>query len=279
MARLYRACGAASVGHDTDNSIVMAKLLDERVRVVSSWPDAVDAAAQVFVCYPLRQTSAPDGQRGKHNGKSFGDKRCRGSRKWTSNEPVPWPNTYWLACPETVRRVGRLEHMGYVRRYQAEIEASPEYQREFEANHRAYAAARWALLSDEDRAFCEQKGFAAVLRDTGVGGIRCSSQVRCLHVHTAHALATGGNLVGRWVLEALRRGEDALASEYQLFRGPGAAAAPLRDGAERACSACATPPRGASSQLGWRHWLRTRCVPPCLYVLSVADTVCVSSVL
>ena len=43
----------------------------------------------------------------------------------------------------------------------------------------------------------------------GVGGMRGFTQVRCLHVHTAHALVEGGeaNIVGRWVLEALRNGE------------------------------------------------------------------------
>ena len=41
-----------------------------------------------------------------------------------------------------MRRVGRLEHMGYVKRYQERLMASPEYEAAFEAAHRAYAAAR-----------------------------------------------------------------------------------------------------------------------------------------
>ena len=91
-----------------------------------------------------------------------------------------------------------------------------------EADHRRYGEQRWALLTEDDRAWCERKGYDAVLRDTGVGGIRDAGAVRCLHVHLAHALATGGgNLVGRWVLEALSRGEDGRAAEYQrdAFRG------------------------------------------------------------
>ena len=99
--------------------------------------------------------------------------------------------------------------------------ASPEYEAAFEAAHRAYAATRWALLSEEDRAWCEAKGYEAVLRDTG-GGMRGFTQVRCLHVHTAHALVAGGeaNIVGRWVLEALRNGEDAVANDYQKAHEP-----------------------------------------------------------
>lgn len=100
--------------------------------------------------------------------------------------------------------------------------ASPEYEAAFEAAHRAYAATRWALLSEEDRAWCEAKGYEAVLRDTGVGGMRGFTQVRCLHVHTAHALVAGGeaNIVGQWVLEALRNGEDAVANDYQKAHEP-----------------------------------------------------------
>ena len=158
----------------------MAKQLDERVRILSTWPPGAECA-QVHICYPLRQTAAPAAQKEKHNGRTFGDKRCRGSRKWTSDELTPWPNMYWLADPETVRqqacsgaegamqsslsaeqpatlqpcvppcsrnvcpqvrRVGRLEHMGYVKRYQERLMTSPEYEAAFEAAHRAYAAAR-----------------------------------------------------------------------------------------------------------------------------------------
>ena len=125
-----------------------------------------------------------------------------------------------------MRRVGRLEHMGYVKRYQERLQTSPQLERAFHSSHRAYAAARWALLSEEDRIWCEQKGYAAVLRDTGVGGIRCFTQVRCLHVHTAHALAAEGekNIIGQWVLEALRNGEDSVASDYQKSHDLSAAA-------------------------------------------------------
>lgn len=81
----------------------MAKQLDERVRILSTWPPGAESV-QVHICYPLRRTAAPTAQKEKHNGKSFGDKRCRGSRKWTSGELTPWPNMYWLADPETVRQ-------------------------------------------------------------------------------------------------------------------------------------------------------------------------------
>ena len=46
-----------------------------------------------------------------------------------------------------------------------------------------------------------------MLRECGVGGLRVPEQVKCLHLHYAHFLATGDNLVGEWCeneLEARR---------------------------------------------------------------------------
>ena len=79
------------------------------------------------------------------------------------------------------------------------------------AAHRAYATARWAALSEEDREFCTKRGYASVLRDTGVAGLRFENQIKCLHAHCAHALAGGQNPIGARVLEALARGDDAAA--------------------------------------------------------------------
>lgn len=45
-----------------------------------------------------------------------------------------------------------------------------------------------------------------MLRDCGVGGLRFANQVKCLHLHYAHYLASGGdNLVGSWVQSELDR--------------------------------------------------------------------------
>ena len=66
-------------------------------------------------------------------------------------------------------------------------------------------------LSDEDRDYClrSHESFPSVLRDTGVGGQRFPTQVKCLHVHLAHTLAGGRNPVGERVLRMLEEGRDA----------------------------------------------------------------------
>ena len=52
-----------------------------------------------------------------------------------------------------------------------------------------------------------------VLRDTGVGGLRFASQVKCLHAHLAHALSGADNPIGRRVIDALAKGADAKAGK------------------------------------------------------------------
>jgi hypothetical protein len=78
----------------------------------------------------------------------------------------------------------------------------------------------------------QELGWSGVLRDSGVGGMRPEGLVKCLHIHLAHelgarhskvskelvvkeeeedSLASGANLVGLWVVEALKSvGVDGL---------------------------------------------------------------------
>jgi hypothetical protein len=66
------------------------------------------------------------------------------------------------------------------------------------------------ILSDDDKEHCEKEGYASVLRDCGVGGLRFVNQVKCLHLQYGHYLASGGdNVVGEWTrAELVRRGES-----------------------------------------------------------------------
>jgi|AntRauTorckE5430_2_1112549.scaffolds.fasta_scaffold76900_1 hypothetical protein len=68
---------------------------------------------------------------------------------------------------------------------------------------------RWSLLTDSDRRYAESAGYQKALLECGVGGVAYASQVKCLHVHYAHYLATGKNLIGEWVSEELAKGSDS----------------------------------------------------------------------
>jgi hypothetical protein len=190
------------------------KVLDARVRIMAVAARApADNHPIVLVCYPLRDVGAESADSRSFEGRR--DKRGGSLRKWLSESRVPWPNFYWLCCPVLAARIGRLEHLGLVQEWQNEVarHSTASFAQELAAAHKHYAAARWAALSDDDRAFCSQRNeaFVHALRDAGVGGQKFCSQVKCLHAHAAHTLAGGVNPVGERVLGCLARGEDEAA--------------------------------------------------------------------
>lgn len=82
------------------------------------------------------------------------------------------------------------------------FQADPALLDEQQAAHRLYSEERWALLVPEDVEIICKRGWEASYVG-GIGGIINPSNIKCLHCHLAHYLATGSNVVGRWTQEAL----------------------------------------------------------------------------
>lgn len=100
------------------------------------------------------------------------------------DDGTPFPTRYWLSCPLAVRRVGRLESVGGVKRMEARAGQDREFGGRLEAAHRRYAENRDALVPE---------GVAP--RPTGgVGGAELG--VKCLHAHYADHAAGNDNPVG-----------------------------------------------------------------------------------
>ena len=209
----YVACATPYTERDEAwlRSAPLSKALDPNLRVVrvaSRCPRT--GTPRVLECYPLRV--ARDVARSETRGYS--------THKWNpkaGDDPVPWPNTFWLCCPIAMAEIGALEHEGLIKKHNArfrypELQPDPSAAREdarrFAAQHARYAAHRWGLLSPADRAFAEREGYDAVLRGCGVGGLRVPEQVKCLHLHYAHYLATGDNIVGEWCRDALNEARE-----------------------------------------------------------------------
>jgi exopolyphosphatase/guanosine-5'-triphosphate,3'-diphosphate pyrophosphatase len=112
--------------------------------------------------------------------------RCAGGHPLViRNEPVdangaPFPTTYWLTCPETVKAVSRVESEGWIARLNERANEDEAFGDALGAAHRAYA---------EDRG----------TPGGGVGGTRTG--VKCLHAHYAYHLAGGQDPVGKWVAD------------------------------------------------------------------------------
>jgi len=215
-----------------------AKVLDSRVRVVGVAARTAEGTPAVLVCYPLRMTErCGAGAEGTHAARR--ETRGGSANKWRGGALAggrdPWPNLFWLVDPRLfqcaralqnlrrwlrrhplftargdTRRASALEHEGRVQQWQREVAAEPqgEFAAALAAAHHEYGSARWALLSEADREYCLGQPWAVeALRDAGVGGLRYTSQVKCLHAHLAHALAGGANPVGERVLRLVREGE------------------------------------------------------------------------
>lgn len=104
------------------------------------------------------------------------------------DDGTPFPTRYWLTCPLAVKRVGRLESAGGVKRMERRTEANPMLAARLAAADAAYAAERDALIP----------AGTAVRPTGGVGG--AARGVKCLHAHYAHTRAGGDNPVGEAVL-------------------------------------------------------------------------------
>ncbi|HEX6946589.1 MAG TPA: DUF501 domain-containing protein [Acidimicrobiia bacterium] len=103
------------------------------------------------------------------------------------DDGTPFPTLYWLSCPLAVKRIGRLEGGGGVRRMEQKAAADPLFRTRLEDAHSSYEEERDRLVPP-----------AAIPRPSGgVGGARTG--VKCLHAHYAHTRAGGDNPVGELV--------------------------------------------------------------------------------
>ncbi len=101
---------------------------------------------------------------------------------------APFPTTYWLTCPETVRAVSRFESDGWIGRLNDRYDAERDFRARVDAAHEVAA-------EDRARDLPEARGWG------GVGGTRRG--VKCLHAHYANHIAGGDDVIGGWVAERI----------------------------------------------------------------------------
>lgn len=117
---------------------------------------------------------------------------------------APFPTMYWLIDPALCKAVADLERQGAIGELEAVIAEDDGLKESLAADHRAYAEARWALLTPDEQQRAVEAGLAGTLRDKGIGGIADFTRLKCLHLHLAHhlavlALGRGGTTAGRLI--------------------------------------------------------------------------------
>jgi uncharacterized protein len=99
---------------------------------------------------------------------------------------TPFPTTFWLTCPVLRARVGTLEADHAMVGLNQRLADEPDLAADYAAAHDRYVAFRDRLAQPLAGA-------------PGSGGM--PHHVKCLHVHAAHHLATGDNVIGAWTIQ------------------------------------------------------------------------------
>ncbi|MFQ5574514.1 MAG: DUF501 domain-containing protein [Terriglobia bacterium] len=116
----------------------------------------------------------------------------------------PFPTLYYLVCPSLVRGISQLEGTGGLATVRQMLAESPRLAASVQAAHEEYALERRLIMRGRVGGLTG-RGLQTVCL-SGVGGVRNTRQISCLHAHAAHFLAGRSNPVGRHVTEALRSG-------------------------------------------------------------------------
>lgn len=106
----------------------------------------------------------------------------------------PFPTTYYLTCRHLVAAVSRLEAAGGVERWSEAARAEPQLAASLVAAEEEQRRVRRELAAGN-----EGNDGAASL-DFGIGGSRRGGSLKCLHAHTAFALARPGYELGERIL-------------------------------------------------------------------------------
>ena len=91
------------------------------------------------------------------------------------DDGTPFPTLYYLTCPRAASAIGRLEASGVMREMTERLATDAELTARYDAAYEDYLARRDAIEPLGTR--------------VAAGGM--PTRVKCLHVHVAHALATG----------------------------------------------------------------------------------------
>ena len=146
-------------------------------------------------------------------------KRCRyGFPQVIESFPLkdgrPFPTTFYLTCPYLRYNISQLEEKGLI----GELEplTKEEDYKKTEQNYIAYRKRRVINTLTDGRDYIER------YRETfesGIGGIKGGSGIKCLHLHTATYLAGMMNPVGRRVMAMLEEnGVGNRCEDVDCFR-------------------------------------------------------------
>ncbi len=119
-------------------------------------------------------------------------------RAWLDGQP--FPTLYWLCSKDLHKAINQIETAGYVKLMEQALEVDDDLMQQHLADQRRYQRLRFESMNEQDRVQIKQAGLMTLFEESGIGGIKDLSKVRCLHMQYAYHLATldnGGTMIGR----------------------------------------------------------------------------------
>lgn len=101
----------------------------------------------------------------------------------------PFPTVYWLTCKSVCKQVDAIEASGEIKRLEKDVQDSKELADILKEDHMQYKSLRKEFLSDRDVEYLKENGMYEDLISVGIGGVRKSERIRCLHMMLAYHYA------------------------------------------------------------------------------------------
>ncbi len=109
----------------------------------------------------------------------------------------PFPTYYWLVHKKLVKEISKIESYSFIRYLEKDVIAkNTELQHCLRRDTNRYRQQRWQALALLQEYSSINKKYKNLLKRVGIGGIRDTTKVRCLHMHYAHYLIDD-NIIGQ----------------------------------------------------------------------------------
>ena len=103
-------------------------------------------------------------------------------------------NILWLTCPYLNDKIHNIENLGYISRISRFVSNNQQLKERMSAAHSHFYYLRKRLYRDFFKDLYPEKLIG--LFNTGVGGVKDSSSLKCLHMHFSHYRINENNIAG-----------------------------------------------------------------------------------
>ena len=113
----------------------------------------------------------------------------------------PFPTIFYLTHSRYVKAISRLEDKGLIKVFEQKVISNKDLGEQFLGAQKSYINERIRLAGDRLDKLNENE--RDILEQTGIGGVRDLSTIKCLHAHYAHYLARKNNPIGKEIEKEL----------------------------------------------------------------------------